>query len=301
MGVAPYTWKMLYNSGLLPLAANTFFRLPVHKFLLLGVFSLSLVQAHGINNPAMFDSVLKYQTGTVQLSDQVQIRTGTALRFLNGQDANHVIYDVWGGSADPNIVGMLLPRDPSPVSEGGWGLSMEQVASGYVDARLWKNLKAQDLLKKLQKQQGQAEVLGWAMPPRFDSQSGVLVFATEVKLPNAKDTAVLPRVVVLGRESLILMKGVIEKKHWSSMEPLLAQVGNAVQFQKGHRYTDVQAGDRVYDYGMTALITGEPVQDPQNPEPVKWLPMLALVAGLGMMVTLMGKTVRSRALKFQAD
>lgn len=277
--------------------------MPLHKWVLLGcLLGMAEVQAHGINNPEMFDSVLHYQTRDVTLPHHVQVKPTSSMRFLNGEDANHVIYDVWGGSADPTIIGMLLPRALSPVSEGGWGLSMQHLDTGYVDARRWKNVNAQDLLKTLQ-QHSQAEVLNWAMPPTFDPKSGVLMFATEVKLPGTTDTAVFPKVLLLGREGLLLMKGVVEKKHWEGMKAQLQDLSRSVTFQAGYQYTDVQAGDRVYDYGMTALITEQPVQDPEGKTSSApfLFPWIAVLLGLGLMGTLMGKKVRSTSLRVQPD
>ncbi|GEM48476.1 DUF2167 domain-containing protein [Deinococcus cellulosilyticus] len=294
---------MLYNPAFLVLSRNRSRRVRLHKWLLLGcLLGVAQVQGHGINNPEMFDSVLHYQTAETTLPHHLQVQPASSIRFLNSQDANHVIYDVWGGSPDSSIIGMLLPRNLSPVSEGGWGLSLQHLDTGYVDARRWKNIDAKQLLKTLQKN-SQAEVLNWALPPTFNPQTGVLMFATEVKLPGAQDTAIFPKVLLLGREGLLLMKGIIEKKHWEGMKATLQDLAFSVTFQDGYRYTDVQAGDRLYDYGMTALITETPVQDPERKTSSAPLlfPWIAVLLGLGLMGTLMGKRVRSASLTVRPD
>ncbi|WP_189002996.1 DUF2167 domain-containing protein [Deinococcus roseus] len=293
---------MLDNSGFrvsLHASAHGLRRSMLLGALLLASGLLASAQGHGINNPELFDSVLHYHTEEVTLPHQLQVQPAASLRFLNGEDANHVIYDVWGGSADPSILGMLLPRNLSPVSEGGWGLSLQHLDTGYVDARRWKNVQAQDVLKKLQDTSSQVQVLGWAMPPTFDPRTGLLIYAAEVKLPGAESTAVFPRVLLLGREGLVLMKGIIEKKHWEGLKKELQNLGHSVQFTAGHRYTDVQAGDRLYDYGMSALITEQPIQDPEK-APFRF-PWMVLLMGMGLMVVLLGKRVRSRNLTLQAE
>ena len=108
---------MLYNPAFLALSRNTCSRVRLHKWLLLGcLLGVSQVQGHGINNPEMFDSVLHYQTAETPLPHHLQVKPASSIRFLNGEDANHVIYDVWGGSADSSIIADL--RTPL-AREGG--------------------------------------------------------------------------------------------------------------------------------------------------------------------------------------
>ena len=61
---------------------------------------------------AAMEQALKWQTGTISLKDGLaKINLTDDFRFLGKDDANKVLHDMWGNPVDPNILGMIFPKD----------------------------------------------------------------------------------------------------------------------------------------------------------------------------------------------
>ena len=62
---------------------------------------------------------LNFQTGKVVLGDQLAtLDLPDSLVFLNGEDAERVLVDIWGNPPDNELpLGMILPAGISPLAE----------------------------------------------------------------------------------------------------------------------------------------------------------------------------------------
>src|SRR5271170_5760577 len=82
---------------------------------------------------AAIASSLKWQTGTITLKDGLaKINLTDDFRFLDNEDARKVLHDLWGNPDDPNILGMIFPKDKGPMDHGSWAVTVNYEEGGYV-------------------------------------------------------------------------------------------------------------------------------------------------------------------------
>jgi uncharacterized membrane-anchored protein len=140
---------------------------------------------------------LKYQEGEIILQNGLAtLRVPNGFGFLNGPDAQTVLEKLWGNPPRPSSpLGMLIPRDVSPLSENSWAVVVTYEADGYVSDKEAAKINYAELLGQMQKDLASAneepqkagyepiQLVGWAEAPRYDSQTHKLYLAKEQFLP----------------------------------------------------------------------------------------------------------------------
>ncbi len=80
---------------------------------------------------AAIASSLKWQTGTVSLrGDLAKINLGDKFRFLDHENAEKVLHDLWGNPPDDATLGMIFPNDVGPLDHGSWGVIISYEENG---------------------------------------------------------------------------------------------------------------------------------------------------------------------------
>jgi len=110
------------------------------------------------------------------------------------------------------------------------------------------------------KQQGYAEleIVGWAMPPRYDKDAKKLTWALDIKRIGSDRHSVNYYVRILGRRGYLVLNALGGLDQVRQIEDATPQVLAMVEFNEGHRYADFDAkkGDKVATYGIAGLILG---------------------------------------------
>ena len=92
-------------------------------------------------------------TGKINLKNVLAIITLTDnFRFLDHDDTEKVLHDLWHNPPDPNNLGMIFPTDKGPLDRGSWGIVISYEAGGYVKDDDADKINYSDLLKEMQKQ-----------------------------------------------------------------------------------------------------------------------------------------------------
>jgi uncharacterized membrane-anchored protein len=219
---------------------------------------------------AKFAASLKYQTGDVQLRDGIATLKGVGgtYRFLDGEQAGRVLR-AWGNPVKDNPLGMLVPAKMSPVDSGAWAIVITYQDDGYVSDSGASRINYDSLLGQLQQSAREAnperkkegyptmEVVGWALPPRYDAQAKKLYWAEELKFGDDTSHTLNYKIRVLGRRGVLVLNAVSAMDQLPLVQEATPAALAMVDFNPGNRYADfVKGRDHMAAYGIGALIIG---------------------------------------------
>lgn len=168
--------------------------------------------------------------------------------------------NIYGG----NELGVLL-------GPTGWVLAFDYNAIGYVKDDEKDNLDADKLMKSMvegqeesnkeRAKQGWDEMkfAGWANPPHYDTKTNNLTWA--VKLTSSsdghKDVFLNESIRLLGRGGVMNVTLVTDPASYADDSATAARLlaGN-FSYVSGQRYAEFKEGDKLAEYGLTALVLG---------------------------------------------
>jgi uncharacterized membrane-anchored protein len=98
------------------------------------------------------------------------------------------------------------------------------------------------------------EVVGWERAPYYDQETHHLTWATRVVAVN--DTTINHSVRILGRGGVLKADLVISPAEFADALPTFDEMIDATTFLAGQTYSEWRSGDKVAEYGLTALVAG---------------------------------------------
>lgn len=196
------------------------------------------------------------------------IRLHGGYRYLDSADASKVLTDLWGNPRQETL-GMIFPPE-DPGATGIWGVIVEGFEQeGYVKDEDADRLDPAGLLRQLQESQRAAneerkrqgypelEVVGWAVPPRYDKQAKKLFWALDIRRVGSERHSVNYYVRILGRRGFLVLNALGGIEQVRQIEAATPQVLGMIEFSEGHRYADFDPkSDKVATYGIAGLILG---------------------------------------------
>lgn len=123
---------------------------------------------------------------------------------------------------------------------------------------------------------------GWAVAPRYNSQTNNLEWALRVRSVPDNGISVNYNTKLLGREGVMSAKLICGPEELQALLPEYAQIIAGFGFVEGQRYAEFREGDKVAKYGLTALIAGSGAFAAQK---------MGLFAKLGVLMAKMGKLI----------
>ena len=222
------------------------------------------------DNAAAIASSLKWQTGTITLKDGLaKINLTDDFRFLDNADARQVLHNLWGNPDQPNILGMIFPKDKGPLDHGGWAVIVKYEEGGYVKDDDAEKINYDDLLKQMQQQARDAtperekegypsiELVGWAAPPRYDKTTHKLYWAKDLRFGGESHDTLNYDIRILGRRGVLVLSAISSMNNFPEIDQQVPQILSMVDFQPGNTYAEFDPKiDKVAEYGLTALIAG---------------------------------------------
>ena len=236
----------------------------------LAVFSTSQAQQPANQNveeqeKKLLDDMEKIgwvREGAGDLGGVAKIAIPKGYRFTHGSGTSRVL-ELFGNLPQPSASGMLTTEGFGP-----W-IIFSYDDSGHVKDDEKNDINADELLalrreglaesNKVRKERGIHElaILGWAMPPRFNDTTKTLEWA--VRIPSLDGTggeSVNYETRLLGRTGSMKVQLVCDP---TEFQPLLAEfqkVMGGFSYVEGQRYAEFRQGDRIAEYGLTALVAG---------------------------------------------
>jgi len=219
---------------------------------------------------AAIASSLKWQTGMITLKDGLaKINLKENFRFLDHENAEKVLHDIWGNPPDPDTLGMIFPSDVGPLDKNSWGVVIEYEENGYVKDNDAATIDYDKLLKQMQQQthddnperqkEGYStfELVGWAAPPHYDKDTHKLYWAKDIKVGDDTEDTLNYNIRVLGRRGVLDLNAIAGMSDFTAIDKKMPEVISMVDFQTGNTYADFDPKvDKIAEGGLIALVAG---------------------------------------------
>ena len=211
------------------------------------------------------------QTGDIKLSGNLAtLHVPDNFYFLDGDDAEKVLVDIWGNPPGQDVLGMLFPEQYSPLDYESWAVTIDYVADGWVTDEDAADIDYDDLLEDMQDEikdanpdriaegYGSIELLGWAEAPHYDSVNKKLYWAKELRFDGNEDTTLNYEIRALGRRGILTMTFIANGSQLYEVNASREAVLAMAEFNEGNRYLDFDPSvDEVAAYGLGALVAGK--------------------------------------------
>lgn len=215
---------------------------------------------------------IKYTEGEVRLREGVaSIRLSDSFRYIDPAGTETLITGVWGNPpSGGKILGAIVVKDFDPFGDSAWCVLIHYDEDGYVsdsDAEKinyetmladMKRVTAESNTERRKKGYSAVELVGWAVPPRYDKESRKFYWAKELKFGESASTNTLNyNIRVLGRRGVLVLNAVASMSQLKEVEAATPEILGMVNFTPGNMYTDYNPGtDKLATYGLAALVAG---------------------------------------------
>jgi len=196
----------------------------------------------------------------VSLGTIAEIDLPEAAVFFGEQETRELLEQM-GNITDGDELGLVYPK-----AEGeDWMIVFEYDDIGYIKDAAKEEIDADELLKNLQegteqanverKKRGHAamHVTGWAEPPHYDPKTQNLTWATLYRT-DAGHEGFNYNVRLLGRTGVMSVTLVDAPEKLAASKVAAERIIAATGFKQGKRYAEWRNGDKVAQYGLTALV-----------------------------------------------
>ncbi len=179
--------------------------------------------------------------------------------FLNSEGAIKLLTEMKNIVGD-NVLGLIAPTGFP------WFVVFQYDATGYVRDDDKDKLNADAMLKsfKLNDEASNKErarrgwpsshTLDWAVPPHYDAATHNLEWAIRFQTGDRIDVNHNTR--LLGRGGVMRVTLVCDPDNLNATLPDFRQLLVGYTYNRGHKYAEFRAGDKVAEYGLTALVAG---------------------------------------------
>lgn len=189
--------------------------------------------------------------------------------YINSSNAERLLTQGWGNPSGEGTLGMILPANVSPLDDNGWGIVLTYDGDGYVSDEDAADIDYNDLLEEMQESTkdnnkarqeagyGTIDLIGWAVPPSYDSRQHKMVWAKELQFASAPTRTLNYNVRVLGREGVLVLNAVAAMDQLQMIRTETPALVASTEFLPGKRYEDFnEATDKVAEYGLASLVAG---------------------------------------------
>lgn len=201
-----------------------------------------------------------------RLGDVAELRVPESCRFTDAKGARQFMEATHNPPSDDEL-GVLLCRNDADSTR--WFVVFEYNAIGLVKDDEKTSLDQAAILKTIRsgteagneerRERGWAEieVTGWERAPYYDSLTHNLTWATRLRRKNAPDDQTINHSVrLLGRGGVMNADLVADPAQMGSAVEAFDTILKDYTFVSGQRYSEWRSGDKVAQYGLTALIAG---------------------------------------------
>jgi uncharacterized membrane-anchored protein len=192
--------------------------------------------------------------------DIAQMELPEGYAFAGPDDARKILESM-GNRTSGSELGLLVPS-----AEGqNWFIVFSWQPIGYVKDTEKDKIDADAILESIKEatEEGNAwrkqnhipalHVIGWAEPPRYDERTNNLVWATLAESEGGGKT-VNYNMRLLGRRGLVSATLVEDPELLAKSKPFAYAAMEKFSFKRGSTYAEWKPGDKVAEYGLTALV-----------------------------------------------
>ena len=217
----------------------------------------------------LFQSIKWQDAGTTgKLGDVGTLTVPDGCRFTEAEGA-HTFMLVSENTPSGQEVGALYcgtPEEGNPEEIHHWFVTYDYDPSGYIKDDEKSSLDAAKMLSTLREGQAEANkerrrqgwdeltLDGWIHEPYYDEKTHNLTWAMRVISPG--DTSVNHSVRLLGRGGVLKVDLVSGPGTFEMALPAFNELVASTNFVPGQKYSEWRDGDKIAEYGLTALVAG---------------------------------------------
>jgi len=197
-----------------------------------------------------------------KLGNIAEIKIPEGYRFADKAGAEKVL-QLTQNIPNGRELGVLVANDAD------WFMIFEFDNSGYVKDEEGDKLDADAILKNLRDNTENSNkerskrgwkaihLAGWERQPYYDPQTHNLTWATLVRGDNTQEEpAVNHSIRILGRRGTMNVDLVASPAEYAAITGKFNNLMAGFHYVEGNRYSDFTKGDKMAEYGLTALIVG---------------------------------------------
>lgn len=255
---------------------NPSLRIPLFLLIALSAFEpfshAQNEEARRVEQQQNLQSRLKYQEGEIKLRDglaTIQLKNG--FRYLDPAGSDTLLTGIWGNpSSRGNVLGTIVPADFDPFSPSAWCVVLDFSEDGYVSDSDAEKIDYTQLLASMKKDTLESneerrkngyppvELVGWAVPPRYDQQTHKFYWAKELKFGEQSGGNTLNyNIRILGRRGVLVLNVIASMNQLPVVQTAAPDILEMVNFNPGNAYADYTPGtDKLASYGLAALVAG---------------------------------------------
>ena len=217
-----------------------------------------------------FVQSLHLRNGTIEVPEaKARFNLYGDFRYLDKADARRVLEDLWGNPPDEDVLGLIVPRSPGLTDEQSWAVVVTWSDDGYVSDEDASKIDYTQLLHDMQEQTreanperekagyGSLQLIGWAVPPRYDAGNNKLYWAKELQFDGEANHSLNYDIRVLGRHGYLSLNAVSGMAELALVREGMEKLLPMAEFEPGARYADHNPKtDKVAAYGVATLIGG---------------------------------------------
>jgi len=242
------------------------------RYLRAGICGAALLLAGSLAAPAQAQqnkpsSDIKWEVGPTvgKLGDVAEITIPDGYQFT-GKDGALKVMEITQNPSSGKELGVLIPTHKT--NGHSWFVVFEYEATGYVKDEEKDKLDADAILKSLQEGTENANkiraqkgwkayhVTGWSQSPFYNPTTHNLTWSIRGKEEGDAGENVNYSVRLLGRRGTMSADLVLSPEIVGAAVPEFEKLLTGFQFSQGQKYSEFRAGDKVAEYGLTALIAG---------------------------------------------
>lgn len=243
--------------------------LAVASLLLLVPFVAAAQEEEGMTAEQFVQS-LHFRSGQIDVPEaKAHFNLDNEFQYLDKADARRVLEDMWGNPPDDSVLGLIVPRSPALTADDSWAVVVTYSDDGYVSDEDAHKIDYDELLSDMQSNirdtnperekagYGTLDLVGWAVPPRYDAASKKLHWAREIAFNDTPKHVLNYDIRVLGRQGYLSLNAVSSMSEVGMVREGMGRLLPMTEFNEGARYADHNPStDKVAAYGVATLIGG---------------------------------------------
>ncbi len=200
---------------------------------------------------------------TGKLGDIGEIKIPEGYEFA-GKEGAQKLLELTHNLTSGNELGVIVSRS----KDTDWFMIFEFDDTGYVKDEEGDHLDADAILKNIKEGTEQANeerrqrgwkalhVIGWQVAPFYDQRTHNLTWASQGSHDGKAVTSVNHSIRILGRRGTMNVDLVASPEEYAASKAEFDSLISGFTYLQGSRYSDFTKGDKVAEYGLTALIVG---------------------------------------------
>ncbi len=193
------------------------------------------------------------------LGTQAEVKVPKGYQFMDA-NGTRLYMEALGNPTNGTEWGTIIPEN------GDWFVVFEFDQSGYVKDDEGHSLDADAILNSIRqgtehanaerKKRGHPtmQIVGWEQKPNYNQQTHNLEWA--IRGASEGKPIINYNTRLLGRSGVMAVTLVADPETLKAVVPEYRNLLAAFSYRSGNKYSEFRAGDKVAEYGLTALVAG---------------------------------------------